>query len=170
MIERHVLFTNIRTVVLNDVQMSVSAVVISRSLHGSDGKDVMLSVRGFGPDPAWSIFDQRPKSIEYELEDATPEMQREDKRFFVNGHRQYSSTKLVVGGMEFLLYHEDSEFELDVQVWEEHRDERPILKVWDVLVGQVAKYWSAPGMFIMSVAPVEVVREYAAAAARRRAG
>lgn len=161
MIEKHVLITNLRDVVLNDVHMSVSAIVISRSLHGHDGKDVQLMLRGFGPDAGWVVFDQRPKSVEYELEDATPEMPREDERFFINGHRQYTATKLVVDGMELTLYHEEPEFELDVKVFEEHRDGRPILKVWDELLAKVAKYWTAPGVPVVIPLPVEVVREAA---------
>lgn len=167
MIEKYILITNIRNVVLNDVHMHVSAIVISRSFFGHDGKDGVFSVKGFGPDPAWVIFDQRPESVEYALEDATAEAPRDDPRFFINGHRQYTATKLVVGGMELVLHHENSEFELDVTVWEEHRDGEPITKVWDALVGKVAQYWNAPGMFTLSVVPVGVLREHGTRLSRR---
>ena len=159
--EKHVLLTNIRAVGYGDLNLDVNAIVISRSFLGND-TDARIQVRGFGPDPGWPVFDLHLKSIEYELEDVTPVMQREDERFFVNGHRQYASTKLTLAdGTELTLYHEEPEFELDVQVFEEHRDQRPILKVWDELVRKVAKYWTAPGMPVLCSMPVEAVREAA---------
>lgn len=75
LIEKYVLFTNLDMVFIGDVRTHCSALLLERTEGFLNRGQYQCKVRGFGPDPAWAIFDLflRTPDIEYALQSAQSE-------------------------------------------------------------------------------------------------
>lgn len=144
---RYVLITNLRTVVIGNVEMHAYALLLEdHPATFGDGPD--RRIRGFGTDPAWPVFCVRGiPSIEFELVDASggPIMITDSKP---EGRPLFSGAIMQIadGGPRLDLILSDHERAFDVQRFEGRSANSPITKVWAKLPGLVAKFWDAPNM------------------------
>lgn len=133
MTEKYVLFTNIRCITLAGVRLHCRALVLSEdNLQGH----TTYKVRGFNTEAAVEVFDSWIGSLDYDLENVTPETS-------MGAGPRYSSYKLTLNGMELDLWTEDTKQEIDVQTFEGNRVVR---QVWEALASKVECYWQAPAI------------------------
>lgn len=150
--EKETLFTNIRCVQHGNVRLHCQAILLS---EGSIGMfEPTYSIRGFGTDAAWEVFDMRfhPEAFPYTLTpfvDPSYLMLRDDGE----DYPIFTGNILTFQfGMRFELYASDSKRPLDVYT-QEHGD---ICKVWEILADKTREYWERPLMPSLTYGPAKI--------------
>lgn len=142
--ERYVLLTNIDYVVVGPVRTMTHALLLEE-FHDFLTGGLRRRIRGFGPDPAWPVFDMESPSIEFTLTDA------KGRDIFIGNDGEEKplisgAILQVEGGPRLELWVSDPKWPIRVDEFEGHSEERPILRVWVVLPLRVASFWNAPNM------------------------
>jgi hypothetical protein len=159
---KFILFTNLEFVIYHKVRMNVHALLLEEtpSMFSRGAKDT--KVRGFGVDPAWVVFDMPIPSLDYTLTDAQggPLFVTDSKPY---GRPLFNGAIMQIGGengVRLDLVFQDYEQQLNVQTFEGNREDRIVLKVWDVLPGLCARFWKAPAMPRLVHAPTPGFKGY----------
>ena len=152
--QKYTLFTNLTYVTIGDVRTNCAALLLEEAESAFDRDKPQCKIRGFGPDPAWPVFDifLKVPTIEFELQDAA------SHHAIVLG--QNGPYPLSVGailtirdGLRMELIAQNRALGLLRDDFEGEQEERTILKVWDVLSRRCIEAWNAPNMPMLTWRP-----------------
>lgn len=150
--EKYTLLTNINSVQRGAIRLHCQAILLS---EGSIGMfEPTYSIRGFGTEAAWEVFDMRfpPDAFPYTLApfvDPSYLMLRDDGETYPI----FTGNILTMqDGAKFDLYAADSKRPLDIHV----STDGDITKVWEILAEKTRLYWDAPYMPSLSYAPAKI--------------
>lgn len=149
--EKETLLTNIRCVQFVNVRLHCQAILLS---EGSIGMfEPTYSIRGFGTEAAWEVFDMRflPDAFPYTL---TPFVDPSYLMLPDDGEAYPIFTGNILSlqdGTKLHLYASDSKRPIDI-----HVQNGDITKVWEILAEKTRLYWDAPYMPSLSYAPAKI--------------
>lgn len=151
---RFTLITNIHFATINAMRLEIAALLVQEQPHGMNRKVQRYQLRGFGPDPAWPIFDLDLKSPKFERASAR-------SQHSIIGA---DDTLRPLSTGEILTFEDGPE----VQLVMPHRSEEPLDvevfegdnygALWAVLTTKTARYWKAPNMPTLAWLPTQSVR------------
>lgn len=156
---KYVLFLNLEYVIVNGVRTSTQALLLEEGPGMLD--KVKRVVRGFGPDPAWPVFDIFVPSIEYTLVDA-----QSNAMIFSGATPQgrpmaSGAIMKLKDGPELQLLVNDHKQPLDIKTYEGKWGDRDVINnVWERLTSLCAKYWNAPNMPHLAWGPTPGFKGY----------
>lgn len=145
LVDKYILFTNLDMVIVGGVRTHCSALLLERTEDFLNRGQHQCKARGFGPDPAWPVFDLFLKTpdIEYVLQSAQSEsvsmmVGNEPRPMFTGALLQ------IKDGPQLQLIAAINEQPIQVDVFEGPSEERIIRKVWDVLSRRVVEFSDTP--------------------------
>jgi hypothetical protein len=150
---KYTLITNLQRVLLNDVFTHCSALLLDGASESEFEGGPRNLIAGFGPDPAWPVFQINVVSLEYELvpADSSQVLMMDDagktRPMFRGGIMKLKD------GPDLALVVADTEQDLCIEKFV--GDE--ITQVWDSLVGKVAQFWRAPNMPVLKWVNAEML-------------
>lgn len=140
--DKYVLITNLDYVTIGPVRTHCDALLLDQPGDLS-GFGQSCKVRGFGPDPAWDVFDYFLRDlteVRYTLEGAESQGVQFIGASGVPGPLMRGAILRIEGGPQMDLVTRDSARPLRVEVFEGAREERVVLRVWEVLKERVRQY------------------------------
>lgn len=152
---KHILVTNIHHVRINDLMLHAHALLISDQLDNQ--KHPHCTLRGFGTDSAWEIFQIHLKSANFTRQSA------QSSSVMVLGEGDDAPVPLASGdiftfadGGPVVQVIKPFRSTQDLDVLELPGDK--IEEVWARLPAKVARYWDAPNIPALTWSPVDRIR------------
>lgn len=143
----YILFTNLSYVVIGQVRTHCSALLLEQAEHPFDRDAIQCKIGGFGPDPAWPVFDYflTGDQLIVSTQDA------QDGNLFIGQSgipRPLSTGQILTikDGPTLQLHAQNTEAPICRDDFRGLRDDRVILRVWSVLEARVRQHWTAPNM------------------------
>ena len=138
---KHILVTNLDYIIVHELMLHVHAMLIDD--QSDNPKYKRCTLRGFGTDPSWPVFQIHLKSGSYTRENA-PGGRDTSRSFF---------TFASGGPVLQLIAPPQSPHDFDVLEIEGDNIEA----VWKELPAKVARYWDGPNMPVLTWTPTPLV-------------
>jgi len=159
--DQYILFSNLQFVVVNGVRTYCRALLLERTESFGDRGKAQCKIRGFGPDPAWPVFDIFLKcdALDYSTQDAVS-----THALLIGSDGKArpltSGTILTIDGLSLALHSGNYEQPIVCDKFEGDQEDRIVLFVWDKLADRACDSWNAPYMPLLQHAPVSTVRAH----------
>lgn len=150
--EKFTLLTNIDAVAHGNVRLHCHAILLTEG--GVGIFEPIFSIRGFGTEAGWEVFDMRfrPEAFPHTL---TPFVNPDYLMLKDDGEAYPIFTGNILtlqDGTKFDLYASDLKRPLDIHV----STDGDICKVWEILADKTREYWDAPYMPSLNYAPAKI--------------